>query len=342
MNEVEIRSEAERRVFKRLITETYPSGVISIVSDTFDFWSVISKIAPSLKNEILARQKNDLGLAKVVFRPDSGNPVDVLCGIEIEDYTDECGFHQINGWVADGMCDRLSADTPHGECGAGDCEEIFKYDGKYYKAVGEASWDRHDKQYYYLEDLTVTSITEIELTPEQKGAVECLWDVFGGEVTDKGYKMLNERVGLIYGDSITLERAEQIMQRLMDKGFASTNVVFGIGSYTYQYNTRDSFGMALKATYGEVNGVGREIFKDPITDSGTKKSARGLLRVELENGEYVLYDQQTPEQEKMGELRTVFKNGKMVVDESLEDIRDRLMGDTNGWDWKDADELEAA
>ena len=68
------------------------------------------------------------------------------------------------------------------------------------------------------------------------------------------------------------------------KGFASTNVVLGIGSFTYQYNTRDTFGFAMKATYGEVNGEGRAIFKDPITDDGTKKSAKGLMKIELIDG----------------------------------------------------------
>ena len=96
-----------------------------------------------------------------------------------------------------------------------------------------------------------------------------------------------------------------------------------MGSYTYQYVTRDTYGMAIKATYGEVNGGGREIFKDPATDSGVKKSAKGLLRVEKENGEYVLYDQQTWEQEAQGELRVVFEDGEMKNIQTFEEIRER-------------------
>jgi len=107
-------------------------------------------------------------------------------------------------------------------------------------------------------------------SPEYKGAVECLWKTFGGTETDKGYKLLNERVGLIYGDSITLERAKAILEQLEAKGFASTNIVFGIGSYTYQYLTRDNFGFAMKATWGQVDGEGREIFKDP-SNTRTRK-----------------------------------------------------------------------
>jgi len=235
--------------FRKLITETFPTGVVSIVSDTWDFWNVITSTSAILKEEILARKENVLGLAKVVFRPDSGNPCDIVCG---------------------------------------------------------------------------TAMRAGGVTPEEKGAVECLWDIFGGTVNAAGYKELSPRVGVIYGDSITLERAEDILERLALKGFASSNIVFGIGSFTYQYQTRDSYGFAMKATFGTVNGVDREIFKDPATCDGIKKSAKGLLRVEKEGDKFVLYDQQTREQEAQGELKVVFEDGVAYNKQSLADIRNTL------------------
>jgi nicotinamide phosphoribosyltransferase len=238
----------EIKTFRRLVKDLYPSGIVSIVSDTWNLWDVLTVYAPVLKDDILARIPDALGNAKVVFRPDSGDPVKIILG------------------------------NPDAEPG----------------------------------------------TPEHKGAIECLWEVFGGDVNDKGYKTLNPRVGLIYGDSITLERQEAILSGLVAKGFTSANVVLGIGSYTYQYITRDTFGMAMKATWGVVNGEARELFKDPITDGGTKKSAKGLLRVEKENGKYVLYDQQTPEQETEGLLQTVFLNGVVHRQQSLAEIRTHL------------------
>lgn len=308
---------AEYITFKRLITEIYPSGVVSLVSDTFSFWDTIDKIAPALKEEILNRKPDVNGLAKVVFRPDSGDPVDVICGTYIEEAEDE-------DWAADILENQVRAETPHGECGEMNPSGLFRINGEVFLVSCEIEWNRYDKQYYFMDGIYNIQSKRVTLTPEQKGAVEVLWDHFGGTINAQGYKELNPRVGLIYGDSITLQRAKTILEGLKRKGFASSNIVFGIGSFTYQYNTRDTFGMAMKATYAVVNGEARELFKDPVTDSGTKKSAKGLLRVEKENGKYVLYDQQTPEQEKQGELRTVFRDSLLLVDESIDTIRARL------------------
>jgi nicotinamide phosphoribosyltransferase len=166
-------------------------------------------------------------------------------------------------------------------------------------------------------------------SPENKGAVECLWEIFGGTLTKKGYKSLDEHIGLIYGDSITLERCEAICSQLKAKGFASTNVVFGIGSYTYQYVTRDTFGFAMKATYGEVNGEGRAIFKNPKTDDGTKISSKGLIRLEGNELEVTkMYDEVNWEEENGGLLKTVYKDGELVREVSLSEIRSLLKRQT--------------
>ncbi|WP_440881460.1 nicotinate phosphoribosyltransferase [Tenacibaculum sp. C7A-26P2] len=238
-------NSGEEETFKRLITEVYPKGVVSVVSDTWDLWKVLTEYLPNLKEEVLARD------GKLVIRPDSGDPVDIICG------------------------------NTHGKT-----------------------------------------------SEETKGVVELLWETFGGSINKKGYKELTSHIGAIYGDSITLDRAKQICERLKEKGFASTNVVLGIGSFTYQYNTRDTFGFAMKATYGEVNGNGREIFKDPITDDGTKKSAKGLLKITFEDGAYKLHDQVSWEEEKKGELKEVFKNGKLLKDITLKEIRSQIRRNT--------------
>ena len=224
--------EDEIETFRRLLNK-FPTGILSVVSDTWDLWKVCTEHVVTLKEEILARN------GKLVIRPDSGDPVDIICGT-------------------------YQAQT---------IPENIK-----------------------------------PLTPSEKGVIELLWDVFGGTVNEQGYKVLDSHIGAIYGDSITIDRADQICGRLEAKGFASTNIVLGVGSFTYQYNTRDTFGFAMKATYVEVTEqvgtsigevgtmnapkvIGREIFKDPITDDGTKKSATGLLSVQKdEAGNLVLHD----------------------------------------------------
>jgi nicotinamide phosphoribosyltransferase len=237
--------ENEIEAYKRLITEVYPSGFASIVSDTWDLWEVLDKIIKPLKKEILNRD------GRIVVRPDSGDPVEIICG------------------------------NPNGE----------------------------------TED-------------ERNGVVEILWDIFGGTITDKGFKQLDTHIGCIYGDAITIERCEEICNRLKAKGFASTNMVYGIGSYTYQYNTRDTFGFALKSTYAVVNGEERMLFKDPVTDNGVKKSQRGKVVV-LDSNDGIIYkDGLNATEEAMVKdnlLTKVFENGKLIKDLSLSEIRNKLL-----------------
>lgn len=309
--------EAEKHFIKEMITQRFPKGIVSLVADSFDYWDVVSNIAKDLKQDILDRQPDALGNAKVVFRPDSGDPVEIICGKEIRvcpsvDYAVD--------WLRDDVCDS----TPHGECGPFEMSEVFLIDGVPTEVEIYIEWNRHDKKYYYEDGYGLSSAKKVELTPQDKGSIETLWDIFGGTINEKGYKVLNPRVGLIYGDSITLQRYEQILKRLEAKGFASSNIVVGIGSFTYQYATRDSYGFAMKCTYAEVDGKGVEVFKDPKTDSGTKKSARGLLRVEKVGDDFVLFDRQTKEQEEKGELVTVFQDGKLLVEQSLAEIRERV------------------
>lgn len=130
---------------------------------------------------------------------------------------------------------------------------------------------------------------------------------------------------MIYGDSITIERARAICEGLKAKGFASTNVVFGIGSYTYQFVTRDTDGFAVKATFAKIAGEDREIFKAPKTGDGTKNSAKGLVAVfKDENGEFYLKDQASWDEVNNCEFIEVFQDGKLLNDASLAEIRARL------------------
>ena len=315
--------ESEVETFRRLL-KTYPSGVLSIVSDTWDFWNVITNTAKELKAEIESRTPDQFGLAKTVFRPDSGDPVLIICGEEYPDMSSADSLDAAAEYMGDNLADNAAIDAGHGERGDSTPSGIMLYRGEYYRVSIYINWNRYDKQFYFIDGFQVESVKKVELTPAQKGAVQCLDEIFGSTTHDMGFKTLNSKVGLIYGDSITPSRAEEILKRLANKGYASDNIVFGIGSYTFQYTTRDSLGFAMKATYVEINGEGLAIFKDPKTDNGTKKSAKGLLRVDIVDGDYVLTSDVSVEDEKGGELKRVFYNGEVIVNESFADIRVRV------------------
>jgi len=280
----------------RLIAEIYPKGIVSIVSDTWDFWNTLCNTTKLLKPEIMARD------GKVVFRPDSGNPADIICGTARS--MDYCGS------VRDACSEARYA-------GVG----VFTYGGAYYEVCESLAVAPHGA--FTVDGL---SYLRVEPTPEMMGAVQVLWDNFGGTETDKGFKVLDSHVGLIYGDSINLKVAEDIFQRLITKGFASNNIVFGVGSFTYQFVTRDTIGSAIKATYGCVNGEYRELFKDPKTDNGVKKSARGLIRIEGNDEDgFTQFDQQSLDEVTKGLLRPVFYEGKYIDHgDTISVIRERL------------------
>lgn len=230
----------ERETYARLLN-LYPTGILSVVSDTWDLWKVLTETVPSLHDEILARD------GKLVIRPDSGNPADILCGDPREN---------INRAKAEGV-------------------------------------------------------------------VETLWREFGGTITETGHKLLDSHIGVIYGDAINFERAQEILTRLEAKGFASANVVFGMGSYGYQYQTRDTFGFAMKATNVIINGVETPIFKAPVTDGGEKKSLTGRIAVlpNLETGELYAVENASAWALQRSLLTTVWKDGKFVNRVGFEEVR---------------------
>jgi nicotinamide phosphoribosyltransferase len=237
--------EDELETFRHLLTEVYPTGYVSVVSDTWNLWDVLTKTLPALKDTIMKRD------GKLVIRPDSGDPVKIICG-------DPDGTSEV----------------------------------------------------------------------ERKGVIQLLWDTFGGTTYD--YRVLDKHIGCIYGDAITYERCATICNRLEMKGFASTNMVYGIGSFTYQYVTRDTFGFALKSTYSRIGGKEHLLFKDPVTDpNAVKKSQKGKVVVlRRDNGDIYYVDELYADQEaayaSKNLLQPVYYNGQLTLT-TLKEIRGRLL-----------------
>lgn len=220
--------------------ERHPTGFLSLVADTWDVYNFVVNIMgdPEVKAKILARD------GKVVARPDSGNPVKVLCG------------------------------DPDAQ---------------------EGSW-------------------------QHTGIIRLLDQVFGSDMNGKEFRTLNPKVGCIYGDGIYYERAEAIYAGLMKMGYASSNIVFGIGGLLKNQG-RDDQGWAFKMIHAVINGVEKNLIKDPITDS-KKRSHTGRVYLTFCDNikKYITYDQATEELANTGELKVRFFNGVILNAPMWEDV----------------------
>jgi len=235
----------EDRLAIENMLDTYPSGIVSIVSDTYDLWKTITEgYCGEFKERIMQRN------GKVVVRPDSGDPPLIICG--------------------DPSADSIEA---------------------------------------------------------QKGVIRLLDEGFGSKTNDLGFKEIDEHIGMIYGDAIWYDRAQQILSKMAGMGYASNNIVFGSGGLLLNQWSRDTLKMAIKATYCEVEGEPRPIEKVPATDK-SKRSKKGLLMLQKYDTDigtsFRTWDQVSPVQEDDGVLEDVFVDGELVRTQTLTSVRETL------------------
>jgi nicotinamide phosphoribosyltransferase len=217
--------DREEEYFENMITQ-YPTGIVSIVSDTYDVYNFVEKMCRKFKDQILNRQ------GTIVFRPDSGDPVEV-----------------------------------------------------------------------------------------NRKLIEILWNIFGGEVKN-GYKLLPPQVRLIQGDGIDINTIDQILYVMKLKGFSTDNWTFGSGGANLQKFDRDTQKFAIKASYGEIDGKGFVISKDPITSSGKKSKPGKLKLIKDDNGFKTFASTDADYDLVTDELEVVFENGKIVREQTFENIRE--------------------
>jgi nicotinamide phosphoribosyltransferase len=233
--------DGEFETFRRLIEDIYPRGVLSIVSDTWDLWKVLTDYVPRLAPLIRARD------GKIVIRPDSGKPDLIICG------------------------DPESPGTNQG-----------------------------------------------------KGTLRLLAEALGLKANASGLPLI-DGAGAIYGDSINYERADRILDRIVNElKLSPYNMVFGIGSYTYEYVTRDTYGYAMKATAVRRASEVIPIFKKPVTDNGGKFSRKGITAVYGDSGAYTCTESVAPETLDCCSFLKVFCDGKVLVHETFDTIRRRV------------------
>lgn len=321
----------EETNLKRALTEIYPNDNFSYLTDSYDHDNFLMNVVPNCKEEILAHN------GTILFRGDSGDPVEIIAGKEIEwerdryeiflENDEEEIYEYFRDYAYDNDIDGLVT-------------RYFNINGIFYKVDFDPLFIKErggysDSNYYFIDGYDICW-EEIEPSLELLGMVWWLDKTFGSTVNSKGYKVLNPHVKAIYDDSMTPSRVEEAYSRLAAQGYAINNVVFGVGSFSFMCledatgrmnpYTRDTFGYAIKATYGEdANGNPVMIYKQPKALSW-KKSPKGCIIVAHDGQSYT--DGHTFE-EAHGEgvenlLELVFKDGKMVKETSLKEIRDRM------------------
>lgn len=309
----------EEDFFVKMITELYPDKPFSFVADSYDYWNFIGNIVPKYKDLILNHK------GRINIRPDSGNPEDIICGKaqmwKQHESKEMFERYYMNSEMMQ-LCFRNERDTQ----------------GNLIPIYIEVNGEKFVVTWETLDETDVFNYRKP--TIEELGSLNVLWEKFGGTINSKGYKVLDSHIGMVYGDAMTLKSVESICTHMMNLGFAVENVVFGAGSYSFQYNTRDTQGWAYKATYGEVDGKPIMIFKDPKTSDGQKTSQRGMVRVYRdENGEMKYIDglyrgmvvTDDLKESDIDLLETVFINGSLIKDISLNEIRLRIHAETGGF-----------
>ena len=322
---------------KRLLTEIYPTSSFSMVSDSYDYWNLVTNILPQCKKEI---EEHDGYLA---IRGDSGDPVEVIAGKKIEWITPSSDEESEKLFLDEDYTYDWLSDYAY-DADIKELETIyFDFNNKFYKVVIDPQYEREhggwtDNDYYFIESYGF-NWEEIEPCAEIMGTVWALDQIFGHTVNSKGYKVLPPYIKAIYGDSITPQRCEEIYKRLAAMGYAINNVSLGVGSFSFMcletydedgvhYNpyTRDTFGIAIKATYASVHHKPVMIFKNP-KELSWKKSQKGCVIVAKDGESYTdehIFAEAHCYLMEENLLRPIFSNGEMKVEDTLAQIRNRM------------------
>jgi len=163
-----------------------------------------------------------------------------------------------------------------------------------------------------------------EDTPEDQMVwiLEELWKVFGGSENSKGYRVLNPKVGALWGDGIDYTGISKILDKTKRAGFSTEALVFGMGGGLLQKINRDNQRFAFKCSANKIDGVWRNIWKKPLDAS--KISKKGRLKLIKEESYHNWKFSTVPESDpRQDELVEVFRNGEMLVEYDLDEVRAR-------------------
>jgi nicotinamide phosphoribosyltransferase len=153
--------------------------------------------------------------------------------------------------------------------------------------------------------------------------LDILGEKFGYSTNDKGFKVLNPKVGIIQGDGMNYWTCRTLFDIIKSKGWSGDNLVIGMGGKLLQGVDRDTQKFAFKCSAVRVNGKWQDVYKQPKTDAG-KNSKRGrLILVQRDNNEFVTLQHNPVIISPDDELRTVFEDGYIKVFHTFDEVRMR-------------------
>ena len=147
---------------------------------------------------------------------------------------------------------------------------------------------------------------------------------FGSHLTDKGYKVFDLNIGLLWGDGLNYQKIRDILFAMKSAGWAAQNIIFGMGGGLHSSVTRDTQRNAFKCSAQLRDGEWHDIFKNPLDSS--KKSKTGRFKLIKQNNSF-----KTVQIDSEGEdyLQTVFRNGELLIEDKFGDIKNRALNYSN-------------
>lgn len=151
--------------------------------------------------------------------------------------------------------------------------------------------------------------------------IEKLMDTYGYTENSKGYYVLPDNIRVLQGDGINAADIERILDYMRtDYHMSAENIVFGMGGGLLQNCTRDTLKFAMKASAARINGVWRDVFKEAPGKS-SKRGRLALVKNDTGNGYTTVSHNGNVANDIM---RLVYRNGDLMIDDSFEEIRQRI------------------
>jgi nicotinamide phosphoribosyltransferase len=152
--------------------------------------------------------------------------------------------------------------------------------------------------------------------------LEILGQKFGCETNSKGYRVLNPKVRVIQGDGVNYWTIQDTLTAMARAGWSADNITFGMGGALLQQLNRDTQKFAFKTSAVTINGEDRPVYKDPV-EGHEKVSKRGRLALRRIHGKWSTENVTREKPEPQDVLQTVFKDGELLVRQSVGEIRKR-------------------